>query len=74
MVCVMQTGSQGSAIRAMRKAQRPKLSLQKLAELSGTSIGYLSEVERGKATPTARWLRDVEEALNEYMLKNRGAA
>lgn len=74
MVCVMRNGEQGSAIRAMRLAQRPKLSLQKLAELSGTSIGYLSDVERGEAIPTARWLRDVEEALAKYMRNSRGAA
>lgn len=61
----------GSAIRAMRRAQG--LSLRDLAGLSKTSPSYLSLVERAEREPTARWLRDVEEALAKHIL-TKGAA
>lgn len=50
----------------MREAQ--ELTLRRLAELSGTSFSYLAMVEREKATPTDRWLRDVTDALAKHML------
>lgn len=51
----------------MREAQ--DLTLRDLADLSGTSFAYLSLVERGKRTPTDRWLRAVTDALAKHMLE-----
>lgn len=45
----------------MREAQG--LTLRQLADLSGTSFSYLSQVERGDKAPTRRWLADVTDAL-----------
>lgn len=55
----------GPAIKTLREAQG--LSLRKLAALSGTNPGYLSQVEQGKKTPTRRWLRAVTEALGKNL-------
>lgn len=53
----------GGVIRAIRESQN--LSLQKLAELSDSSPSYISQVERGRRTPSKRWLRVVKQALAE---------
>lgn len=55
----------------MREAQG--LTLRQLADSSGTSFSYLAQVEKEKATPTDRWLRDVTDALAKHMLA-KGAA
>ena len=62
----------GTAIRAMREAQG--LTLKQLADLSGTSFSYLSQVEREHRTPTERWLRAVERALARHILEQGDAA
>jgi transcriptional regulator with XRE-family HTH domain len=59
------TGTAGSVIKTMRKAM--DLSLGDLAGRSGTSAGYLSEVERGLREPSSYWLGAVERALAERL-------
>lgn len=49
----------------MRKAQR--LSLRQLAALADVEYGYLGQVERGEREPTARWLKDVTDALGKHL-------
>ena len=47
------------------RAQRHRLSmtLQQLSATSGVSVGYLSQVERGNATPTLGTLTQIAQAL-----------
>ncbi|TDT73808.1 XRE family transcriptional regulator [Litoreibacter halocynthiae] len=47
------------------RAQRHRLSmtLQQLSAMSGVSVGYLSQVERGNATPTLGTLTQIAQAL-----------
>jgi transcriptional regulator with XRE-family HTH domain len=51
----------GREIRGLRKARG--LTLSELAEKSGLSIGYLSLVERGRATPSINALHAISRAL-----------
>lgn len=51
----------GSDIRAMRKARG--LTLAGLAEASGRSVGFLSQVERGRKSPSVGTLQAIAEAL-----------
>ncbi len=51
----------GSRIRLLRKER--KLSIERLAEESGLSVGMLSQLERGKSTPSVRSLRVLGTAL-----------
>src|SRR5579871_6739650 len=51
----------GSDIRGLRKARG--LTLTGLAEASGLSIGYLSLLERDRATPSIKALHAVSRAL-----------
>lgn len=56
------------------RAQRHRLSmtLQQLSALSGVSVGYLSQVERGNATPTLGTLTQIAIALEvdaEYFVR-----
>ena len=51
----------GREVRSLRKARG--LTLSDLAEASGLSIGYLSLVERDKATPSINALHAVSRAL-----------
>lgn len=51
----------GGEIRDLRKARR--LTLKELAERTGLSVGYLSEVERGIASPNVKSLHDIAAAL-----------
>jgi transcriptional regulator with XRE-family HTH domain len=51
----------GAFIRE-RRAQA-QLSLRKLAELAGVSNPYLSQIERGLRTPSARMLQAIAKAL-----------
>lgn len=62
----------GYAIRAIRTAQL--LSLRDLAGLSGTSYAYISQVERGLATPSKTWLRAVTDALGQNLAANTRAS
>jgi transcriptional regulator with XRE-family HTH domain len=51
----------GLRIRVLRKDR--KLSIERLAEESGLSVGMLSQLERGKSTPSVRSLRVLGTAL-----------
>ncbi|GGE14768.1 transcriptional regulator, XRE family with cupin sensor [Gemmobacter megaterium] len=55
----------GSNLRNLRKAKG--LSLQRLAEASGVSVGMISQVERGLANPSMRLLTSLRRALNISM-------
>ncbi|PRY65890.1 XRE family transcriptional regulator [Glaciihabitans tibetensis] len=55
----------GPRIRAIRTAER--LSLRKLAERSGLSVGFLSQVERGLSSLALSSLRSVAAALERPM-------
>ena len=52
----------GSRVRAER--QKSGLSIRKLAEKCGLSIGMISQIESGKSDPSLRSLRLIGEALN----------
>ncbi len=54
-------GSVGAMIRKSR--QQARISLQKLAELSGVSVGMLSQVERDLVNPSLRVLTSIRNAL-----------
>ena len=47
----------GAAIRKRRKQMQ--MTLQMLCDKSGVSMGYLSQVERGKATPSLGTLAQI---------------
>mgnify|MGYP001341048388 CR=1 FL=1 len=51
----------GSAIRELRKAR--DLTLMNVAEGSGLSVGYLSQIERDLATPSIKALHDIARVL-----------
>lgn len=51
----------GPRIRKLRRRQ--ELTLQELGAASGVSVGYLSQVERGNATPTLGTLSQIAAAL-----------
>lgn len=51
----------GREIKGLRKAKN--LSLQQVAQICGKSIGFLSQVERGKSTPSISDLHQIAEAL-----------
>lgn len=53
----------GDRIRHLR--QRQKLTLQVLADLAGISVGFLSQVERDRATPSLGTLAAIAGALGE---------
>jgi transcriptional regulator with XRE-family HTH domain len=55
------TGTIGIEIRDLRKAR--SLTLQKLADATGLSVGHLSEIERGQAEPSVKALNDIARAL-----------
>lgn len=52
----------GRQIRSLRKARR--LSLQELADRTGLSIGFLSQIERGLSSPSLRVLTAVAQAFD----------
>lgn len=54
-------GSVGAMIRKSR--QQARISLQKLADLSGVSVGMLSQVERDLVNPSLRVLTSIRNAL-----------
>ena len=51
----------GLQVRTLRQAKR--LSLKQLADQIGTSIGMLSQIERGISSPSIKSLREIAEAL-----------
>ena len=51
----------GERLRTLRRER--SMSLQTLAESTGLSIGYLSQLERGISTPTLRALTGLADAL-----------
>jgi len=51
----------GDEIRQLRKARG--LTLQALADLTGKSVGFLSQVERDLTKPSVAALQDISEAL-----------
>ncbi len=57
-----QFGDVGSFIKEHR--ERSALSIRKLAELTGVSNPYLSQIERGVRTPSAEILRSIAGALS----------
>ncbi|PIC99617.1 helix-turn-helix domain-containing protein [Sporosarcina sp. P29] len=52
----------GSILKSLRKER--KLTLKELAGLTGVSISFLSQVERGKSSVTLESLKKVADALN----------
>ena len=58
-------GDSVSTLGARMRKQRHRLSLtlQQLGEASGVSVGYLSQVERGRATPSLGTLSQIAVAL-----------
>jgi transcriptional regulator with XRE-family HTH domain len=52
----------GLQLRSLRKAKQ--MSLVQLAEAAGLSIGMVSQIERGLASPSIRSLRKLGEALD----------
>lgn len=71
VLCMPSPEDPGTTLKSMRVAQN--LTLQELAARAGVSRNYLSDVERGKRRPSARWMRDVIEALANH-LRNGDAA
>lgn len=60
----------GNRIRLVRKGQR--MSQNELSERVGISSNYLSEIERGRRTPSSQILFYISDALNvstDYLLK-----
>ena len=58
----VQSPAFGGRIRELRR--KAGLTLQALADASGISVGFLSQVERDKATPSLGTLASVASALN----------
>lgn len=55
----------GLGARMRRQRQRCSMTLQQLSAASGVSVGYLSQVERDRATPTLGTLSQIAEALGQ---------
>ena len=66
-VCIL-----GLAIEAERK--RRKLTQSQLADLSDTSINFISQVERGKRTAQIGKVIDVLQVLGLQLIIGRGVA
>ena len=54
-------GNVGAEIRRLRKLR--KLTLEGLGQATGLSVGYLSQVERDKSSPTIKAMFDISHAL-----------
>ncbi|MFR2692694.1 MAG: helix-turn-helix domain-containing protein [Enterocloster bolteae] len=54
----------GEKIRKLRKEK--KLTLKDIAEATGLSIGYISQLERGAVEPSLASLRKVSEFLGGF--------
>ncbi|MGK7379705.1 helix-turn-helix domain-containing protein [Planococcus sp. 1R117A] len=57
----MPTGSIGTTLKGLRKER--KMTLKELADETGVSISFLSQVERGKSSVTLESLRKISDAL-----------
>lgn len=57
----MTSNSIGKILKQLRKER--KLTLKNLAELTGVSISFLSQVERGKSSVTLESLKKIADAL-----------
>ena len=57
-----QLGDVGSFIKEQR--EKSALSIRKLADKTGVSNPYLSQIERGVRTPSAEILRSIADALS----------
>ena len=55
----------GLGARMRRQRQRQSMTLQQLGAASGVSVGYLSQVERDRATPTLGTLSQIAQALGQ---------
>ena len=55
----------GDEIRQLRKARG--LTLQELADVTGKSVGFLSQVERNLTKPSVAALQDISEALEVHI-------
>jgi transcriptional regulator with XRE-family HTH domain len=55
----------GTEIRALRKTRR--VSLEQLAQRTGKSVGYLSQVERGLSHPTIDVLKAISSGLGVHI-------
>ncbi len=53
----------GLGVRMRKLRHRQSMTLQQLSAASGVSVGYLSQVERGNATPTLGTLNQIAHAL-----------
>lgn len=62
----------GATLRTLRKQKG--LSLERLAQASGVSMGMISQVERGIANPSMRLLTSLRRALNISMQELFGEA
>ncbi len=62
----------GEAIEAERKQR--KLTQGQLADLSGASINFISQIERGKITAQIGKVIDVLQILGIQLVINRGNA
>src|SRR5262245_6687004 len=51
----------GERIRSLR--QKREMTLQQLSDQAGVSVGMLSQMERGRSSPTIRTLQRVADAL-----------
>jgi len=54
----------GYSLRLIR--HRNRLTLRELSELTGLNLGHLSEIERGKHTPSRDTVRKIETSLARY--------
>lgn len=57
-------GADELGARMRRQRHRLSMTLQQLADASGVSVGYISQLERGNATPTLGTLSQIAAALN----------
>ncbi len=55
----------GSEIRQLRKVRG--ITLEKMAESTGKSVGFLSQVERNMTKPSVAALQDISEALGVHI-------
>lgn len=55
----------GVAVKALRTGLG--LSIRQVAKLADVNPTMLSQVERGQREPSARWLKDVTDALGKYL-------
>lgn len=65
--------------RKIRKARlRANLSQERLAEKAGLAAGYISQIETGRKTPSAKAISRISEALHigmaEFLLCDRSAS